>query len=70
MRIVIDMDQTRSGGRNRLLIRTRYSTDNRDGRMHLQARNAMVKFYNDLVNTVREGVDPAVTDFIDEGERA
>lgn len=68
MRIIINIDGIRENGK-RLRIRTRYNRTNRDGKLHLQVQNAMVDFYADVVHSCREGCDPTITDFVDEGEK-
>lgn len=68
MRIIINVDPIKENGK-RLRIRTRYQLGTKDGKMHIQARNALVEFYNDLVQMIEEGADKEITDFVNEGER-
>lgn len=68
MRIIINVDPIREGGK-RMRIRTKYQCGNRDGKLHLPQRNALVEFYNDLVSMIEEGADKQITDFVNEGEK-
>lgn len=70
MRIVINIDPIRDRRTGkRMRIRTKYQLQNRDGRGHLPVANAMVAFYNNIVKCIKDGHDPDITDFVDEGER-
>lgn len=68
MRIIINIDPIRAKGK-RMRIRTKYQLQNRDGRDHFQVANAMIEFYQNIVRCIRDGHDPEITDFVDEGER-
>lgn len=68
MRLIINMDGIHEGTK-RLRIRTRFNRTTRDGRMQIQAQNALVDLYHQIVGVIREAVDPNITDFQDEGEK-
>jgi hypothetical protein len=68
MRIVINIDAIRQG-KKRMRIRTKFQRTDKDGRQHITVGNAMAMFYNDLVEMIREGIDPEITDFQNEGEK-
>ena len=67
MRIIINIDPIRRGTQ-RMSVRMKYQTTERDRKASLAVANAVTQLYRDLVDCMREGVDPAVTDFVDEGE--
>lgn len=68
MRIIINIDPIRNG-KKRMRIRTKYQLSDKDERLHISVGNAMVDFYHQITDMIRDGIDEEISEYVDEGEK-